>query len=150
MNAGLKPTSGFVLMAAIVMTVPSADAGQHCKRQDPNRGVAIMSPLESPDPCPAPPVGGTYCPTPYYPGYCPDRRCPTIYGVPYTNGHDGPGYFGNAPAPYGRSDYGAFTGASRDEANLLKLGGMGPSSRVNGRPYQRESVDMIDRLQGIR
>jgi hypothetical protein len=142
-----------VSIAAVVATISSLDfanAGECLRRPAWDRGVAILSPLESPDPCPAPPVGGDYCPTPYYRGYCPDRRCFVNYGMTATNGYDGPGLFANTPAPYARSDYGAFTGASRDESNLLRLGGAGPSSRVTGRPYQRETFDMIDRLQGIR
>ena len=127
----------------------AAGAGECLRRPAYDRGLAILSPLESPDPCSSP-VGGKYRYTPYYPGYKPDRRCLTIYGATSTNGYDGPGAFGNTPAPYGRSDYGAFTGANKDEKYLLHLGGMGPSLSVAPGQPQRATYDIIDRIQGMR
>jgi len=119
--------------------IQAAHAGGHLFRQAPDRGLAITSPLECPDPCDSP-VGGCYLYTPYYPGYAPDRRCLLIYGqrpMQYAT-----------PAPgTGPANYGAFTGASRDEATLLRLGGNGAGRPGTYRPYPG-SGDVIDRIHG--
>lgn len=124
-----------------------------CYRCDCTRGCAIISPLESPDPCPSP-VGGEYRYSPYYCGYGIDRSClPPMYGTVFTHGLAAPPAgtiaLGRRGVPYGRGDFGSFTGASQDEQRLLHLGGFGPSGDSAASPRTR-APDMIDRLQGNR
>lgn len=130
-------------LAAVILAADVAQAGSCCYRPAPDRGIAILSPLESPDPCDSP-VGGRYRYTPYYRGYAPDRRCMILYGqssIYRGAGHPGP--LGSFPA-----NYGAFSGASRDEAGLLRLGGNGAGAYGTYRPYPRGAGDVIDRIQG--
>ncbi|HVU85860.1 MAG TPA: hypothetical protein VHD36_00965 [Pirellulales bacterium] len=97
------------------------------------RGVAILSPLESPDHCDYP-VGGKCVLTPYYPDYCAHRKKGPRIFIP----GNGVGYFsrrGKRVAGYGEefvdengqaiteTGYGAYQGARQDEENLLRLGG---------------------------
>lgn len=138
MNVSRLPWVAAACLGAVIPTASVAHAGSHCRRPDPCRGIAILSPLESPDPCDSP-VGGCYRYTPYYPGYSPDRRCLVLYGqtdwaygVPTGQG------IGNQSAGYG-----AFTGASRDEAGLLRLGGNNPAGRRT-----TPGGDLIDRMHG--
>src|SRR5262245_56345727 len=106
------------IVAVALTTVETTYAGACCRRAASDRGLAIASPLECPDPCPSP-VGGCYRCTPYYPGYAPDRRCLMLYGTTAWQ-------YGPTPAlRNGTADYGSYTGASRDEAALLRLGGNG-------------------------
>lgn len=70
---------------------------------------------------------------------------PTFYEGTYQSGA-----FDNRSAPYARRDYGAFTGASQDEASLIRLGGRGPSSQTTYRPFNAGSGDLIDRIRGQR
>jgi hypothetical protein len=138
-----------VLTVSLAQTL-EADAGGWCRKADPTRGLAIASPVECPDPCDSP-VGGCELWTPYYPGYSPDRRCPVIYGTSAGwYGNYSAGVFGNRPLPYSRGDYGSFTGASRDEASLLRLGGSGPASQTTYRPFHGGAGDLIDRIHGQR
>ena len=124
-----------------------------CKRPDWSRGIAILPPVESPDPCDSP-VGGCYKVVPYYRGYLFDPRCvPPEYGTvtsysPTGRGL-GAGELGGRPAPYGTGAYGGFTGASQDESNLLHLGGFGPGGDGSYRPYL-QGGDIIDRIRGGR
>ena len=139
---------GLLIVAANVTGANTVRA-VWCRRPPRDRGVAICSPLESPDPCDSP-VGGKSVYTPYYQGYAPDRRClPPMYGTVTSYAPTGPGFgagaLGSRPAPYGRSNFGAFSGASQDEAWLLHLGGFGPGAGSPSRPYQG---DIIDRMQG--
>ena len=128
-------------LAASLSPTQTVQAGGHCRRPAPDRGIAITSPLECPDPCDSP-VGGCYRYTPYYPGYAPDRRCLMIYGTsPWQYGAAAPQALGNRPA-----DYGTFTGASRDEATLLRLSGNG--GRGTYRPSYGGAGDLIDRIHG--
>lgn len=131
-----------VALATGISAVQTIDAGSHCRRPAPDRGIAILSPLESPDPCDSP-VGGCYRYTPYYPGYSPDRRCMILYGqAPWQYG------IPSAQPMGGRSaDYGAFTGASRDEATLMRLGGNSAVGRGTYRTYPGGG-DAIDRIHG--
>ena len=132
-----------VCLAAGLSATRAVHAGSHCRRAAPDRGLAILSPLESPDPCDVP-VGGCYRYTPYYPGYAPDRRCLILYGT--TSWQSGPPAspaLGNRPA-----DYGTFSGASRDEAGLMRLGGNGAGGRGTYRPYHSGAGDLIDRIHG--
>ncbi|MGQ0634015.1 MAG: hypothetical protein ACT4QC_05380 [Planctomycetaceae bacterium] len=99
-----------------------AAAGDHCRRAAPDRGLAIRSPLECPDPCDSP-VGGRFRCTPYYPGYMPDRRC-CLWGATVCNGNVGPNW--RPAGAYGT--YGAYSGARSDETNLRHLGGFGPGA----------------------
>ena len=106
------------------------------------RGVAIMSPVDSPD-GPEPPVGGDAASIPYYCGYWQD--CDPELGVPEYQSTGLP----NAPrrrSAQAPGDYGSYTGASRDEAALLRLGGAGtgvargsPAARLPGRPVPPET-----------
>jgi hypothetical protein len=142
--AGCAVLSGSLAQAIVV------DAGGCCYKAAPDRGLAIASPIECPDPCDSP-VGGCYLWTPYYAGYAPDRRCPVIYGTSAGwYGNYSAGVFGNRPATYGRGNYGAFTGASQDEASLLRLGGRGPASTTPYHPYHGGAGDLIDRIHGQR
>ena len=125
---------------AASLGIQAAHAGGHLFCPAPDRGLAITSPLECPDPCDSP-VGGCYLYTPYYPGYAPDRRCLPIYGQRPMQ------YSLPAPPPVGTATYGAFTGARRDEAALLRLGGNGAGVPRTYRPYPANG-DVIDRIHG--
>lgn len=128
---------------AAIVPAPKLYGGGCCYRQARDRGLAIMSPIDCPDPCDYP-VGGCYRYTPYYPGYAPDRRCLVLYGTTSCL----PG-MSSAPGSMRQpADYGAFTGASRDEAGLLHLGGNGPGSKAPYRPYHAGSGDLLDRIHG--
>ena len=102
------------------------------------RGVAIMSPIDSPDPC-SPPVGGRPQWVPYYTGYW--RDCPPMNYLPpsayWTGLSQGQGY-------YSPGSYGPYTGARRDEANLLRLGATGAG---NGYYPKSRPADFIDMRQ---
>jgi len=130
-------SGGFLVVA--LATVETADAGACCRRAASDRGLAIASPLECPDPCPSP-VGGCYRWTPYYPGYAPDRRCLILYGTSAWQCGGLTPALRNQPA-----DFGSYTGASRDEAALLRLGGNGPGRNSTYRPYHG---DLLDRIHG--
>jgi hypothetical protein len=137
-----------VLSASLAQT--DVYGGCRCLRKPASdRGIAVLAPVESPDPCDEP-VGGQYFHTPYYPGYAPDRRCPVQYVSPFTYGvvTTGP-YVGNAPGS-AKAGYGTYTGGSQDEASLMRLGGSGPSSQVPYRPLNEGSGDLIDKIQGNR
>jgi len=145
------PMLGWILLVATFAPAPTAEA-VWCRRPARDRGVAILPPLESPDPCDSP-VGGTYKIVPYYGGYRWDPRCvPPLYGTVTTYAPTGPGLgqgaLGARP-PYGQAGFGAFSGASRDEAYLLHLGGFGPSVNSSYRPYPGNG-DIIDRIEGSR
>lgn len=95
------------------------------------RGVAILSPIESPDRFNRP-VGGKTVVTPYYVDYCPHRHHGPRVLVP----GNGVGYYVHGGMHGGihsgvevntleQTSYGNYTGASRDEQRLLHLGGGG-------------------------
>jgi hypothetical protein len=119
------------------------------------RGVAILSPVESPDRCYYP-VGGKTIYTRYYPDYCPHRRQGPRVCIP-GNGY---GYLAHGlsisehvvvevPADgSGASEYGSYAGARQDEANLLRLGGFSGT----GDAHAETSVtpDLIDMIEGSR
>jgi len=130
-----------LLCLAAELATAHAYGGSHCRRADPRRGIAILSPLECPDPCDSP-VGGRYRYTPYYPGYSPARRCLVLYGQ--TNwAYATPS---SQASGAGTADYGALTGASRDEATLLRLGGNGAAPRGSYGPFPRGNGDLLDRI----
>lgn len=119
------------------------------------RGVAIMSPVESPDHY-DPPVGGKQIFTAYYPDFCPDRfRGPRVCipgnGVGYLGpglGVPGPTVENVAAAVSGPKGYGDYSGAARDESWLLHLGGM---SGAPGSAKPAGAVpDMIDLIESSR
>lgn len=148
MKAKLLLPTGAVALYMLTMGAELSQAGcKHLRRQDPERGLAIMSPVECPDLCETP-VGGCYRYTPYYPGYLPDK-CPMLYVPQSGYSVPGPGFFNNAPAAYGRSDYGSFTGASKDEATLVRLGGRSNAAGIY-QPTNPATGDLIDRIQGSR
>jgi len=140
-----------VLAAALALPLPvQAQApGAH------GRGVAILPPAESPDAPPShpqPPFTPYYSPltpissrwrpvvyVPYYPGYCAHHyQVKPCQGVPYG---DGGGLGPVAPGcELGLTGYGGYTGAPRDEARLLHLGGNGP--------YQPVPPDLLDAIHG--
>ncbi|MBX7073817.1 MAG: hypothetical protein K1X71_11775 [Pirellulales bacterium] len=118
------------------------------------RGVAILSPVESPDRCPAY-VGGKTIYTRYYPDYLPYRKHGDRVIIP-GNGY---GYHG----PRGKvsvtsdvassevdaiesSDYGFFSGARQDEESLLRLGGSGaqPEGSPGSAAPQADLIDMLE------
>jgi len=141
---------GFSVLFSVLALAAPADAGCYCgccRKADPCRGSAIRSPLESPDPCDCP-VGGRFVCRPYYPGYAYDHKCPTAsytttsYGI--TGPGFGPGGMGYRPASYGQANFGSYSGANKDEAHLLHLGGFGPG----GSQPSRGGSDIIDRIQG--
>ncbi|HEY5313782.1 MAG TPA: hypothetical protein VIK18_14740 [Pirellulales bacterium] len=118
------------------------------------RGIAILSPVESPDHW-NPAVGGKPRLIPYYPDYCvhpwhgprifvPDNSpnyAARFAGVP---GADASSV--EAVAESQTPGYGNYSGARQDESNLLHLGGFSGSDaatdRTNGTP------DVIDLIQG--
>jgi hypothetical protein len=143
---------GSTVFAAMLPYAGTVEAGGCCYRAACDRGVATMSPLESPDPCDSP-VGVAYRYTPYYQGFAIDRRCmPPMYGTVSTHGVPHPswstGGLGQRAVPYVRGGYGSFSGASKDESNLLHLGGFGLAGNGSYRPYHGSSGDMIDRIEG--
>jgi hypothetical protein len=141
MNPSRSLLTAVAFLAVGVSAGQTAAAGCHCRRPAPDRGIAVMSPLESPDPCDSP-VGGCYRYTPYYPGYAPDRRCMILYGQsPWTYG----AATSRAPG-YRPADYGPSTGGSRDEAGLLRLGGNGGSAPGTYGPSS--GGDLLDRIHG--
>jgi hypothetical protein len=122
------------------------------------RGVAIQSPVDCPD---APPHNpNTFIPyygspltpistrwrtivcVPYYRGYCRPHngRGECRYGC---NGDGLPGPGCAADGLLGAGNYGPYTGAPRDEARLLHLGGNAPYL-----PSQPGAMDIIDAIQG--
>jgi hypothetical protein len=120
------------------------------------RGVAILPPLESPDgpghhgslPCftpyyaPINPISVRWRPVvyvPYYRGYCAKHKVSPCDGVPYGDG----GLFAAGELNPAMAGYGGYSGAPRDEARLLHLGGNGPYF-----PSVPGAVDLIDVLQG--
>lgn len=124
------------------------DCGQDHSTPD-RRGIAILSPIESPDHY-DPPVGGKTIYTQYYPDYCPHRRHgPRVLvpgnGIGYLGPRGGLGVPGAAPPSAepgaGPADYGAYAGASKDETALLHLGGESGAERPN------PSADLIDLIQ---
>lgn len=131
-SSGWRIVAGLGLLAGLV-PAQLTQAGCHCRRADPCRGIAVTSPWECPDPCDSP-VSGEYCYSPYYPGYAPDRRCLLLYGK-------SPWEHGTGSRGYGSGDYGALSGGRRDEKSLLRLGG-------NSRATPRTTVDVIDRIRG--
>jgi hypothetical protein len=139
------------LAASLSCSVSAQAGGRCCYGPDCTRGVAIMSPLESPDPCDSP-VGGAYRYTPYYRGFAIDRNCmPPLYGTISTHGVPQPTWragLGQRAVPYASGSYGSFSGGSQDETNLLRLGGFGLAGNGSYRPYHGSSGDVIDRIQG--
>lgn len=116
------------------------------------RGVAILSPVESPDHC-DPGVGGKTVLTPYYPDYC-VHSChgPRVF-VP----RNGIGYYAPRGKPLEPGEpvmvsepsgpaYGAFAGARQDEANLSHLGGFSDPGVI----YEPSQPDMVDLIEGCR
>jgi hypothetical protein len=136
-----------VLSAGLAYTEVS-EAGKCLTNADPERGLAILSPYESPDPC-YEEVGGNYKFRPYYPGYAPNRRCLLIYGGTTRYSRYGNTAFPDSPMTPGK-DYGQFSGGSQDETGLMHLGGSGPSSQIPFQPYFPGGGDIIDRIQGRR
>lgn len=136
----------FSLLAGLTLVIAALNPGAALAQNrwtlpDPERGVAIMSPIDSPDPCPAY-VGGRVQSVPYYPGYCPGYNCPPYApSYVYRASRPDPALSGRDFARLPRSDYGPFTGARKDEANLLRLGGM-------NLPHQRSNApDLVDALE---
>lgn len=113
------------------------------------RGVAILSPIESPDHW-DPPLGGHPQCVPYYPDYCKHSTHGQRIGIPGNGlGYNGPrgatsstvgAAAPEAAAPTG-ADFGGYSGASQDEAALLRLGGQSGIDRAGRAP------DLIDRIQ---
>jgi hypothetical protein len=114
------------------------------------RGVAIMSPIESPDnDCPM--VGGKPQCVPYYPDYCTHPHHGRRIAIP----DDGSGYCCPGSSPSGAipaaalppgvdnsSTYGCYSGGNQNEAMLLHLGGnssVDPATRPADAP-----ADLID------
>ncbi|HEY1603122.1 MAG TPA: hypothetical protein VGG64_26195 [Pirellulales bacterium] len=119
------------------------------------RGVAILSPVESPDRCYYP-VGGKTVYTHYYPDYCPHRKHGPRVCIP-GNGY---GYLahGHSISEHlvsevsadgsGASEYGFYAGARQDEANLLRLGGFPGSGEAHA--DTGATPDLIDMIEGRR
>lgn len=141
-----------VLTTASIVSVPAHAAGPYLPsyntwvRSIRDRGVAICSPIDSPDPY-VPEVGGQPLCVPYYRGFKPDAKYPSQSDMPYyyaTPGYSyrqpGYGYGGSSQSVYALRDYGYFSGARKDEANLLHMGGYNPPSNRSARP---DIVDMI-------
>ena len=114
------------------------------------RGIAILSPVESPDKW-NPGVGGKSRSIPYYPDYCVHPwHGPRIF-VP----DNSPNYAARSPGlcaagtetvalepgVVDTNAYGSYSGARHDESNLLHLGGS------SGAGFERTAPDMIDLIQ---
>lgn len=112
------------------------------------RGIAILSPIESPDHW-NPGVGGKPRLIPYYPDYCTHPwHGPRVF-VPdnspnYAARFAGVCTTGVEAGTETSPGYGNYSGARQDEANLLHLGGFSGAGgdRTNTAP------DMIDMIQG--
>src|SRR5262245_61878592 len=130
----------------VVLSAASALASGHCRNAARDRGLAILSPLECPDPCDSP-VGGRPCCVPYYPGYA--RPCRGCYN--FTCGSADacrPVWNGMPSAGSSYGSYGAFTGARRDEANLLRLGGFSAPPSAPPAPATAPPAPAADPIPG--
>ncbi len=135
-----------------------------------NRGLAICSPLDSPDgpgwmpKCWKVPFTPYYSPlvpissrwkttrlTPYYPGYWPDKHGANPYAAGGCGGTGGgPGHGAIQPGDPRFSTYGVFTGAVKDDTLLGKLGGNGLVPYGAPRPPRLNSPDIIDMIEAGR
>jgi len=101
------------------------------------RGIAILSPLESPDAY-DPPVGGKPLVVPYYPDYSPHFHHGPRVLVPYgahggTSGIEVPGrIIDDGQSGAVSASYGVYSGAIHDEEYLLHLGGASNSAPSPG------------------
>lgn len=118
------------------------------------RGVAILSPIESPDRCPAY-VGGKTIYTRYYPDYLPYRKHGDRVIIPGNGyGYHGPRGKMHIASEVAASevdavdagDYGFFSGARHDEQDLLRLGGNGSAADGAEAPVAPQA-DLIDMLE---
>lgn len=113
------------------------------------RGVAVLSPVDSPDGY-APGVGGRVKSVPYYRGYLWSGSQPSRGASPGGYGFRVPGHGrGAAQAARGaRANYGSYSGASQDEAYLLRLGGLGSGANRPRGPGHGPATDLVDAIQG--
>jgi hypothetical protein len=138
----------------LIVPVP-ARYGRVCGTDDSvpcRRGVAIMSPIESPDHCDYP-VGGKTVYTAYYPDYCANRKRGPRLWIP----QNGKGYLAARgysdhmqPAehdienrPEVSADFGQYSGAAENEAALLRLGGFGDPQSSESTERTPDLIDMI-------
>jgi hypothetical protein len=153
-----RMTRRLPLLLAVVLVLPTTARAQLPTGDSYHgRGCAILPPVESPDKPPShppklfipyysplTPISVRWRPVvyiPYYCGYCPNHRVHPRRGVPYGDyGIFGPTECGYGP---GVAGFGPFTGARRDEENLLHLGGNGPFY-----PSLTGPTDLIDVLHG--
>ncbi len=131
---------------------------------DGTRGVAIMSPLDSPDTdqmrgffhhpyglfvpyygSPLTPISTRWAPVVYVPYYCGYHRPHVRFAhVPYGWDGDGlPAPGAVPPAELTPSNYGPYSGAPHDQARLLRLSGNAPYQ-----PSAPGAIDFIDLMQG--
>jgi hypothetical protein len=134
-----------------------------------NRGMAICSPLESPD---APghgkkswdvPFYPYYSPlvpissrwkttrlTPYYRGYCPGNG-PDPHAACGLNGAGcGSGFGPDGPKDPRFSTYGVFTGAAQDDTRFWRMGGNGLVPYGAPQPPRDRPPDIIDMIEAGR
>ena len=132
---------GSTALAAILAVAATADARGLIGCSARERGCAIQSPIDSPDLCDSP-VGGIYRIVPYYCGYTAGHQNVAPMYAP-SSGY-GYGYNWPAPGAKGSGNYGYFTGARKDEANLKRLGGIGAGGNTANRSSYGSPVDIID------
>jgi hypothetical protein len=140
MSRKLSSVFSTVGAALVVLSLtPPAEAGP------PPTGIAILSPLESPDP----PYTkherflGPVRITPYYPGYHPPAQhgpLLPLFGKRGTGGccgsAEGPVVGAVEVAGAGSDGYGAYSGGPRDESRLRNLGGGGAGAAPMTPPAQ--------------
>ena len=122
------------------------------------RGVAILSPVESPDHCDYV-VGGKPLCVPYYVDYCPHwKRGPRVLvpgnGVGYGRQmmFDVPeaasAIEGTDEAIPAAGSYGLYDGAPKDEARLFRLGGFSDEGSLPS--AEQQTGDLVDMIEGGR
>ncbi|HWB00273.1 MAG TPA: hypothetical protein VG713_17385 [Pirellulales bacterium] len=123
-----------------------------------DRGVAVLSPVESPDRYQIA-VGGKPRRVPYYVDYCPHWRlgprvCVPGNGLKYLPPQAWiagamPSYAGPDGAPPEPNGYGGYSGSSQlDESMLLQLGGN--SSGATDAEHVDQAPDMVDLIESSR
>jgi hypothetical protein len=142
--------------AGIIVGPPQAVSQLNCRERYAvkhhkldTRGVAILSPIECPDAFDIA-VGGKPLMMPYYRGYCPygphgagANFCANCFGLLGVGG--GPTPIDSEAGVEAPPGYNGYSGARRDEDNLLHLGGL--SGEIPNGPPRTTTPDLIDLIQ---
>lgn len=143
----LRRHLAFVAVAVIIAILAMAPTARARCKSDQQRGVAILSPLDSPNCC-NPPVGGVCRLVLYYQGYMPDCPCCRPRHALGTCGRSNPVWKSDGsqsgPAADQRTDFGVYSGARHDEASLLHLGGFSSDGDGRNRPEHSDAENLSD------